>query len=240
MRFGQVLTTALVLLAAWSFPAGVASASPGPTHIVLSNERTFTRSAGVRTSVLVRLQPRRRSQPLARLRLLTEEGLPEIYLLLREQITSDGEAWIELRLSGRPNGRTGWVPAAALELPHLTHWALLIERRRLRAILLYRGRRVWSAPVGIGATTTPTPPGHFVTRELLRVPGHTLYGPYAFGTSDYSTLTDWPGGGVVGIHGTNEPWLIPGRPSHGCIRMHNADITYLAHHLPLGAPIDIV
>jgi hypothetical protein len=23
------------------------------------------------------------------------------------------------------------------------------------------------------------------------------------------------GGGVVGIHGTNEPWLIPGRPSHG-------------------------
>jgi hypothetical protein len=239
MRF-QVLTMTLVFIAVWSFPAGVASASLSPTHIVLSNERTFTRSAGVRTSVLVRRQPNRRSQPFARLRLLTEEGLPEIYLLLREQITSDDEAWIELRLSGRPNGRNGWVPATALELPHLTHWALLIERRRLRAILLYRGRRVWSAPVGIGAPTTPTPPGHFVTRELLRVPGHTLYGPYAFGTSDYSTLTDWPGGGVVGIHGTNEPWLIPGRPSHGCIRMRNADITYLAHHLSLGAPIDIV
>jgi lipoprotein-anchoring transpeptidase ErfK/SrfK len=99
---------------------------------------------------------------------------------------------------------------------------------------------VWSAPVGIGAPATPTPAGRFVTREMLRVPGHTLYGPYAFGTSDYSTLTNWPGGGVVGIHGTSEPWLIPGRPSHGCIRMRNADITYLAHHLPLGAPVDIV
>ena len=32
------------------------------------------------------------------------------------------------------------------------------------------------------------------------------YGPLAFGTSAKSaTLTDWPGGGVVGIHGTNEP-----------------------------------
>jgi lipoprotein-anchoring transpeptidase ErfK/SrfK len=47
-------------------------------------------------------------------------------------------------------------------------------------------------------------------------------------------------GGVVGIHGTNEPWLVPGRPSHGCIRMRNADITYLARRLPIGSPIVIV
>lgn len=28
----------------------------------------------------------------------------------------------------------------------------------------------------------------------------------------------------IGIHGTNAPWSIPGRRSHGCIRMHNEDI----------------
>jgi hypothetical protein len=240
MRFGRLLTAALLVVAVGSLPARIASANTGIRTILLSNERTFTSSAGPVTNALVRPQPSRNARPFARLRLLTEEGQPEIYLLLSKQIASDGKAWIDLRLSGRPNGRTGWVPATALWPAHVTHWALRVERRRLRALLLYRGHRVWSAPVGIGAPATPTPAGHFVVRELLRVPGHTLYGPYAFGTSDYSTLTEWPHGGVVGIHGTNEPWLIPGRPSHGCIRMRNADITYLAHQLPLGAPIDIV
>ena len=67
--------------------------------------------------------------------------------------------------------------------------------------------------------------------------GNTIYGPYAVGTSAYSALSDWPGGGVVGIHGTDQPWLIPGRPSHGCIRMRNRDITFLVYRLPLGTPL---
>ena len=42
-------------------------------------------------------------------------------------------------------------------------------------------------------------------RERLRnLNGDPLYGPWAFGTSAYSVLSDWPGGGVVGIHGTNQ------------------------------------
>ena len=49
------------------------------------------------------------------------------------------------------------------------------------------------------------------------------YGPWAFGTSAYSVLSDWPGGGVIGIHGTNQPHLIPGRPSHGCVRVEIGD-----------------
>jgi lipoprotein-anchoring transpeptidase ErfK/SrfK len=28
--------------------------------------------------------------------------------------------------------------------------------------------------------------------------------------------------------------------SHGCIRLRNADITYLAHLLPLGTPVRIL
>ena len=50
----------------------------------------------------------------------------------------------------------------------------------------------------------------------------------AFITSATSpTLTDWPGGGIVGVHGTNTPGLIPGRISHGCVRLRNADILKL-------------
>jgi lipoprotein-anchoring transpeptidase ErfK/SrfK len=65
-----------------------------------------------------------------------------------------------------------------------------------------------------------------------------IYGVYAFGTSAYSpTLTDWPGGGIVGIHGTNQPALIPGRISHGCVRVRNRDITRLRRMMPLGTPV---
>jgi lipoprotein-anchoring transpeptidase ErfK/SrfK len=45
---------------------------------------------------------------------------------------------------------------------------------------------------------------------------------------------------VVGIHGTNEPQLVPGRPSHGCIRMHNKDILRLARLMPVGTPLRIL
>jgi lipoprotein-anchoring transpeptidase ErfK/SrfK len=52
-------------------------------------------------------------------------------------------------------------------------------------------------------------------------------------------LTDWPAGGFVGIHGTNQPQLLPGRVSHGCIRMRNSDILRLAALMPIGTPLTI-
>ncbi len=55
-----------------------------------------------------------------------------------------------------------------------------------------------------------------------------VYGPLAFGTSARSAvLTDWPGGGFIGIHGTNEPELLPGRVSHGCVRLTGARLDLL-------------
>jgi hypothetical protein len=40
-------------------------------------------------------------------------------------------------------------------------------------------------------------------REKMVVPSGTIHGRDAIGTSAYSRLSDWPGGGVIGIHGTN-------------------------------------
>jgi lipoprotein-anchoring transpeptidase ErfK/SrfK len=62
----------------------------------------------------------------------------------------------------------------------------------------------------------------------------------AFGTSARSdVLTDWPGGGIVGIHGTSLPGLIPGRISHGCVRLRNRDILELDRLMPVGTPVTI-
>ena len=116
----------------------------------------------------------------------------------------------------------------------------MVDRGRLRATLYRSGRRIWRSPIGVGKAGTPTPPGRFWIREKFTVPNSGgLYGPQAFGTAAYSGLSDWPGGGVVGIHGTNEPYLIPGRPSHGCIRVPNHAISRLYRLMPIGTPMQI-
>src|SRR5208282_5213398 len=99
----------------------------------------------------------------------------------------------------------------------------------------------FAAPIGVGRPTTITPPGHYYLMEKLKTLNAPFYGPYAIGTSAYApTLTEWPGGGVVGIHGTSEPQLVPGRPSHGCIRLRNADVARLWALIQVGTPIEIV
>ena len=115
-----------------------------------------------------------------------------------------------------------------------------IDTRRLRATLYRDGKPVLRAPIGVGAPGTPTPTGRFYIRDKLTQYASPFYGPVAFGTSARSpTATDWPAGGFVGIHGTDQPGLIPGRISHGCIRLRNADILALARRLPIGTPLTI-
>lgn len=217
-----------------------ASSASLPPSAVLSNETTSTQWAYVARVATIYSRPTRYSRGLSRLHWYTEDGFPEIYLALRSQWTRPHREWIEVRIPGRPNGRTGWVMRKDLGRFHLTHDLLVVDRRTLHMYFYRNGSRIWSAPVGVGKPSTPTPAGHFWIRErfVLTDPSSGYY-PYAFGTADYSTLTDWPGGGVVGIHGPfGASWnQIPGRISHGCIRLHVPDDFWLGRHLQLGTPL---
>ncbi|MDX6650079.1 MAG: hypothetical protein QOJ97_2030 [Solirubrobacteraceae bacterium] len=221
------------LVALLLFPAS-ASAS-----VAISNERTATWWGTPGELGPIRERPDPTARPVARLRWYTEDGYPEIYPALRRGRDARGRPWLLVRVPMRPNGRTGWVLERSLAPLRLVRTRLVIDRRRLRATLTLGGRRVWSSPVGVGAPGTPTPAGRFWIRERLRGLGG-IYGPWAFGTGAYSSLSDWPGGGVVGIHGTNQPWLIPGRPSHGCVRVPNPAVRRLARLLPVGTPVLIL
>ncbi len=98
--------------------------------------------------------------------------------------------------------------------------------------------------VAIGKPGTETPTGLFYVTWKFdpRIdPNWSGLGNYAFETSAYSpTLSDWPGGGIVGMHGTPAPHLLGQAVSHGCIRMHNRDIEFLRNRVPLGTPIKVV
>lgn len=222
-------------------PTHAATTARGHGIVQISNEQTVTRWAHPGATYRVRVRPSLRSRPFARLHLLTEDGFPEVYLALATFINRRGQQWVEVRVPMRPNGRVGWVPRQALGDFHTVHTQLVVDRHRLLATLYDNGREIWQSPVGVGKRSTPTPPGRFYIRERIKdLQGGTIYGPYAFGTSDYSTLSEWPGGGVVGIHGTNQPQLIPGRPSHGCIRIPNGKDVQLWRLMPVGTPLLVV
>ncbi len=92
----------------------------------------------------------------------------------------------------------------------------------------------------MGEPYWPTPAGQFYIRDKLTDFNDPFYGPVAFGTSARSNvLTEWPGGGFIGVHGTNEPGILPGRVSHGCVRMLNSAILRLAHLMSVGTPVTV-
>lgn len=232
------LATALAALAL----SGAALAAPKPDperEGLLSDERDLSYWAHVESREPIRAQPDPGARAIAKLRFATELGRPEVYLVLRRRSDEQDRSWLQVRVPMRPNGRVGWVREGALGALRAVRSQLVISLGARRATLFERGRRVWSAPVGIGRAGTPTPRGRFYVRERMRLGrGGGPYGTFAFGTSAYSPgLSGWPAGGVIGIHGTDEPGLIPGRISHGCVRVRNSGVNRLRRLMGVGTPI---
>ncbi|MDQ6822156.1 MAG: L,D-transpeptidase family protein [Actinomycetota bacterium] len=199
-----------------------------------------SRWASVQAPVLARQAPSPSSRVIARVSTRTPEGTTNILELLGTARLGRTGLWQRVRLAALPNGMTGWVPQSALGASTELDTELVVDLAHFRATLFRDGAIVFRAPVGVGQRSSPTPTGTFYIRDVLtRYRSHT-YGPVAFGTSARSAvLTDWPAGGYIGIHGTDQPRLVPGAISHGCMRMRNSDITLLAKLMPVGTPVVI-
>ena len=195
--------------------------------------------ASVGGAAIARQAPALSAAAVARVPALTPEGTGNIVQVLDRKRKSGG-LWLDVRLPSGAAGLHGWLPRSALSGYGFVRTRLVVDRAGLRATLLRDGRRVFRAPVGVGRPEAPTPAGEFYIRNRLTRYASPAYGPIAFGTSARSDqLTDWPAGGFVGIHGTDEPDLLPGRVSHGCIRMRNASIRELERLMPVGTPLTI-
>jgi hypothetical protein len=228
----------MVVIAAGALFPVAASA----TSSLLSNERTLTTWAESESTGRIYAHPDVRAAPVAKVRLYDADGFPEVYMLLSAYTDAEGLEWVRVRIPGRPNGRTGWTSRELLGSFHRTQWRIVVNRGTHRMRVYYAGRLRRVFPVGVGKPSTPTPTGHFWIDERFKLASPSNpYWPYALGTSDYSTLPNWAGEGVVGIHGPfGEPQRIPGDPSHGCIRMLVPDIAWLGPRVTLGTPVDVI
>ncbi len=198
------------------------------------------RWAPVVRPVAARAAPGEGAATVATLATSTPEGTTNIVLAIGRATDVTGALWVRVRLPVLPAGSVGWVPRSALGGYESVATRLVVDLDTLRASLYRNGRPIFAADVGVGTPAAPTPTGEFYVRSKLERYRSPFYGPIAFGTSARSAvLTDWPAGGFVGIHGTNRPDLLPGRVSHGCVRMRNADILRLARLMPVGTPLTI-
>ena len=169
----------------------------------------------------------------------TPEGTTNLILATGEVIRR-GIVWVHAELAALPNGTAGWLPRSALGGWSFVDTHVIVDRARLTLTLFRGSRAIFHARVGVGTSRNPTPAGEFYVRDRLSSFKSPMYGPLAFGTSGRAPhLTDWPDGGYIGIHGTDEPQLIPGRISHGCIRLTNAAILELGKLMPVGTPVTV-
>lgn len=112
-----------------------------------------------------------------------------------------------------------------------------------RILTLYQGNtKITMYPVGVGKASTPSPTGTYSITDKEVNPTWI----------DPDTGTQVPSGpacplgyrwlglfGNYGIHGTNAPSSIGGYVSHGCIRMHEADVEDLYNRVSIGTPVII-
>jgi L,D-transpeptidase-like protein/SH3 domain-containing protein len=218
---------------------GSGSAALYPRTIKLTDSK-IAHWAGVMRRAVVRSKPGLASRIVTTLPTGTTDDTQNIVLVLSRVDISPHQSWYRVRLPILPNNKTGYVQGRYLSSLFVVHTHLYVDRGSLTATLKRDGKTIFKTIVGVGRSYWPTPAGEFYIRDKLTNFNNPFYGPVAFGTSARSpTLTDWPGGGYVGVHGTNEPGILPGHVSHGCIRMRNPAILTLARLMPVGTPLTI-
>lgn len=156
-------------------------------------------------------------------------------------------------------GMDPWVPPEGFELeipltwvlPPTRHEAVVINIPEMRLYRFFPEHKlVKTYPIGIGKQgfNTPVTVTSVVTRELhpewtVPEPLREKVGRAVVPPGPANPLGDyWIGlaAGNIGIHGTNFPWGIGRRVSHGCIRMYPEHVETFFNEVIVGTRVEII
>ncbi len=153
-----------------------------------------------------------------------------------------------------------WLPGEGRELrlptmhilPATARKGIVINLAELRLYYYPDAHTVMTYPLGIGKEGWQTPVGHTtvagkrknptwippasIRRESPDLPEVFPPGPDN-PLGDYSLDLGWP---AYRIHGTNRPYGVGWRTSHGCIRMYPEDIEELFPLVAIGSRVNII
>jgi hypothetical protein len=239
-RWLSVPAVALVAIAIAAVPA-LASPSaprlraPGPdrawvAHVIY---RTFARAA-----------PDARASRRGLVPAVSRWGTPTALLVLASRRGPEGALWLRVLLDRRPNGAAVWL-AADDTLLSVDPWRLRVSLRRRRVTVYRADRPVRTFAAVVGKAATPTPVGLFAIAAELRQPEPRGFeGSWVLPLTAHSrVLTRFDGGdGQVALHGRGGASLLDplgSARSHGCVRLANAAIAWIARHVPAGTPVRV-
>jgi lipoprotein-anchoring transpeptidase ErfK/SrfK len=120
--------------------------------------------------------------------------------------------------------------------------ATAVERRIVVSVpdrklaVIENGKVIKIYRVAVGAKDSPSPSGEFKIINRVQKPTYYAPGVVIPAGEDNPLGPRWIGLNLshLGIHGTNQPRSIGRHASHGCIRMHNADVEELFERVRLG------
>jgi hypothetical protein len=222
----------------------VAAAAPAPAGAADRDALALTPRSAALAQIVYPTRVRNRPGGGARRERLGTEarwgGGPVRLLVLRSRLDERGRRWLRVRLPDRPNHRAGWISSDRTRIT-TTPWRIVIATGTRTLAVRRGGRLVRRFRVVVGTSRTPTPRGLFAIGERIRQPPGVL-GPWALHLTAHSGVLDDYGGGSgrVAIHGRSGALLsdpLGTARSHGCIRMDNAAVAWLARHAVEGTPV---
>jgi lipoprotein-anchoring transpeptidase ErfK/SrfK len=226
-------------------PPATAARAAGPPATPISPP---SRPEGATIATIVATTPAR-SQPGAGQVVWRAEpqtdwsGEPQSLLVLGSTVRGH-QIWLQVLLPIRPDGSSAWIPRSRVTLSRTRYW-LVIAKRSRRVQVYVDGRLRDSFRAVIGKPATPTPDGLAAIYERDRQPDPNAFlGPWALPLTALSDVLRSFGGGPgrIAIHGRGGSSLLNplgSAASHGCIRIDNGPVTWLATHVPQGAPVQI-
>ncbi len=120
--------------------------------------------------------------------------------------------------------------------------SVAVERRIVVSVpdrklaVIENGKVIKIYRVAVGAKDSPSPSGEFKIVNRVQKPTYYAPGVVIPAGEDNPLGPRWIGLNLshFGIHGTNQPRSIGRHASHGCVRMHNADVEELFERVRVG------
>lgn len=225
--------TVLAAMAATVVPAAEARAADGV--------ETRQELAALRVSHTVHATPRTRASSGRIPAWGPITGGQTVLPVVDRATSASGVRWLRIQVPGRPNGRRAWIRKRGTTLTS-TSWHVVVNTSERRVLAYHGGRLVRSFSAIVGAPATPTPHGSFFVEESVQMLPGSAGAPYALALSARSNvLQEFAGGpGQIAVHGVgNVGGTLGTAVSHGCIRLGDAGIRWLAARIPPGAPVTL-
>ncbi len=199
-----------------------------------------------------------------------EARYPDIIGSITRYVTQEDETLLDLarwhglgytEMIAANRGLDPWVPGVGVELT-IPGAHILPAAPREGLVLNLADQRLYcfrpedgsveSMPIGVGRSAWLTPTGR--TTVVRKRANPTWYVPKSIREEDpelpavvppgpdnplgqFAIYLGWPS---YLLHGTNEPYGVGRRVSHGCVRLYPEDISRLFLEVPIGLPVTVV